>query len=150
LIRTQTTTYSKVPLRKDTAVVNTVTGPTALGEFPGFRGLYDKKTFYDTYFGVGFPVKLDFKKKMAFSISPTFGISSYAFSSFATNPNNPALRYIAYTRELSPFFLCKGQLSTSVAPVDIVLGGEYRSVIGKNNYLTLYLGASIAIDKLKR
>jgi hypothetical protein len=41
-------------------------------------------------------------------------------------------------------------LSTSVAPVDIVLGGEYRSVIGKNNYLTLYLGASIAIDKLKR
>ena len=111
-------------------------------------------TFYDFYWGMGLPIKINMKNKLILEVSPTVG-----FASVQTLPFNeisptvdPSQRnaLAGPPRETKGFFLSKFQLVTTVAPVDIALGGEYRAVVGKMHYLNTYIGVSLTLDKLKR
>ncbi len=112
---------------------------------------YRSESFHDFYLGAGVPLKFSFSRLML-SAYPIFGV---AFIQTNNNPDNAALDYylrynLTTTTAYKPYFVTKFQILTTVAPVDIALGGEYRVVIGNLRYLTTYLGAAISLDKLKK
>src|SRR4030095_8275416 len=96
--------------------------------YKGIRASYTKKSFFDSYFGLGLPIKVNIKKTFEFFTTPSFGASSYQISSIDTSYVNSNIRYrrIEDKAVWQPYFLTKFQLETTVAPIDIALGGEYR------------------------
>jgi hypothetical protein len=154
LFTTQITTYSAKAVSRDTTKLGGADiRKLVLGVYEPVSLNYLKRTYYDYYFGIGFPWKVSVKKLFDVSISPTVGVASIQFDppvgtdqlsdSYVRGAPKPP-------RDSPLFFLTKFQIVTSVSPVDIALGGEYRAVFGQMHYLSLYIGAAITLDKLKR
>lgn len=114
---------------------------------------YKQHTYYDIYAGVGFFANINVKNTAKFCYSITGGPAFIELAQPNFDPD-PAQRDIigssGSTRETKLYVLNKFQLVTTVAPVDIALGGEYRTVAGNMHYFTTYIGATITLDKLKR
>ena len=151
--RTRITTFSQVVQRKDTfTVTKTDTFQRAVFQsFKGIRSLYQKDSYFDFYAGIGFPLKVNIKKAFEFFVSPSFGISSYG-STVIDLQERSSIRSRTFekVKTFQPYFLTKFQLTTTVAPVDITFGGEFRSIFNKDSFLGMYLGAALSLDKLKR
>ncbi|MGF7039099.1 hypothetical protein [Mucilaginibacter lappiensis] len=117
---------------------------------PAVPYTYRQSTFYDFYYGIGLPLKINYKNKLMFNITQTLGAATIQTSTPA-DPFDYVQRYGNGQRsEQKGFYLAKYQIITTVAPVDIAFGGEYRTVFGNMHYFTNYIGASITLDKLKR
>jgi|GEM_PF-3371540 len=153
LWRTQILEDTKISLRKDTVLLsqNDVAQGIVLQSYPGLRPTYTKKSFNDTYVGVGLPIRLDIKKAFDFFIAPTIGWVKYEGTDIATRIEN-GIRYRNFTEATYGkfFILTKAQLVTSVTPVDIAMGGEFRKIAGEKTFYAVYLGASVSLDKLKK
>jgi hypothetical protein len=169
--RSQTLTNSEVPISKDTSTLTTsdifitrsgyVLTKNIL-QRPNQLPLYKANEFNDHYSGIGLPMKINVKKALEIYINPSFGISSFQYSSNDTlqfGARGTAMPTVVYinskNRAIKPYFLTKFQISTSVAPVDVVIGGEIRKVYGaKDNELeafrAFYIGASVSLEKFKR
>lgn len=151
LWRTQILSHSKADIRKDTFTVtaNDVLTRTTFAAFPGIRPSYQQINFTDYYIGVGLPIRIDIKKKVDLFLTPTIGISSFGTATFPTTVIQRG-DLANKTKNTEAFFLGKFQLTTTVAPIDIALGGEYRKINGQKSFLGMYLGAALTLDKLKR
>ena len=152
LITTQVTSYNTKTISRDTTFVdiNDAVKKSPIGVYEPTTLNYLKRTYYDYYFGFGLPLKVNVKNKVDFSISPTIGVASIQHDTAGLSDAYARGSYTNVPRGVKGFFLTKFQLVTSVAPVDIAMGGEYRAVYKELHYLSLYIGAAIALDKLKR
>ena len=114
---------------------------------------YAQQTYYDIYPGGGLSCTINIKNTAKFCFSSVIGPAIIELA----NPNfdpDPAQRDLigasGKTRTTKFYSLNKFQLITSVAPINIALGGEYRTVSGNMYYLTTYLGAVITLDTIKK
>jgi hypothetical protein len=150
LWRTEVQEFNKVSLRKDTMIVTKVdvSQGIVLQSFPGLRPLYDKKSFNDTYIGLGLPFKVNIKKLFELYIAPTIGIAMFEMTNIRTETRN-AITYRSFevNKVSKMFLLTKVQLTTYVTPIDIALGGEFRQIAGQKTFYALYLGAALSLDK---
>ena len=116
---------------------------------------YKQATYYDMYYGIGLPVVINIKNIASLHISPSAGLASIQYADPMFDPN-PIQRPVFPNANRHPdhimkfYTLNKFQLVTTVAPIDIALGGEYRTVAGSLHYLSTYIGATIKLDKLKK
>jgi hypothetical protein len=153
LWRTEILEYTRVSLRKDTVTLsqNDISQGIVLQNYPGLRPTYTKKSFSDIYIGIGFPVRVDVKKAFEFTVSPTVGVANYEGTEIITRVENN-IKYRFFTPKMFTefFILTKAQLVTTVSPVDIALGGEFRKISGHRTYYAVYLGAALSLDKLKK
>lgn len=153
LWRTQIQTYDKAPLRKDTMVYTMQDSNQGLllQSFPGLRPSYAKRTFNDVYLGAGFPIRINLKNALFISLTPTIGAAGFDGIKIETSVDkNLITRTYTPVYHWFPYFLAKAQFITTIAPIDIALGGEFRKVSGQPLFLALYLGGVIPIDKLKK
>jgi hypothetical protein len=153
LWRTQISQDTKVGLRKDTATwsKSDVEQGIVLQSYPGLRPTYRQRTFDDLYFGVGFPIRVNIANKFDFFVAPTAGICGFDALVVAETVNN-SVRYRTFEQKRVDrgFWLTKVQLVTSIAPVDIAIGGEFRQIFAQNSYYAIYLGAALSLDKFKK
>lgn len=153
LWRTEIQEYNKASLSKDTLTFSQrdQAQNVVLQSTPGLRPRYNKRTFQDTYLGIGLPMQINIKNKFNFYLAPTLGIAYYESIRITDTVINE-IRYRAYLQEQlqKPFLLTKAKLVTSVAPVDLALGGEFRRVAGQRSFYAVYFGAAITLDKLKK
>lgn len=128
---------------------NNFNGDTLLAH-PALPYSYKQSTFADFYFGIGVPFKINIKKKLMFNVTPTVGMSVVQVNS-PQEPFDYVQRFTVGAKKIKrEFVLIKYQLITTVAPIDIAFGGEYRAVAGKMRYFTNYIGAVISLDALRR
>jgi hypothetical protein len=114
---------------------------------------YAQQTFYDIYPGGGLSCTINIKNTAKFCFSSVIGpaIIELAKPSSDFVPDQRDLVGVnGKTRATKFYSLSKFQLITSVAPINIALGGEYRTVSGNMYYLTTYLGAVITLDTIKK
>lgn len=114
---------------------------------------YSQHTYYDTYFGGGLSGTINIKNAAKFCYSITGGCANIekADPSFDLDPiQRDLIRADGSLHEKKFYTVNKFQLITSIAPVDLAVGGEYRTVAGKLHYFTTYIGAVVTIDKLKK
>jgi len=131
--------------------INTNIPQSNISAHPIVPYAYKQSTYYDYYFGVGFPLKINMKNKLKFNITQTVGIASIQKTT-AQDPFDYTQRFLnaGPARNVRSFYLAKYQIITSVAPIDIAFGGEYRAALGSLHYFTNYIGAVISLDKLKK
>ena len=116
---------------------------------------YRQHTYHDLYFGTGFGLVINFKKVAKFSGSTTVGIASLELAPINNFfPNDPSNRNVIqnmmHMRTGKFYTLNRFQFVTTVAPIDIAIGGEYRTVASNMYYFSTYIGASISLDKIKK
>ncbi|MDQ8005275.1 MAG: hypothetical protein REI64_10780 [Pedobacter sp.] len=154
MVRTTTVKPTKANRRIDTLTVTQadITQNITLNRIPIQQRQYSKNVSYESYLGLGLPLRLNVKeKKFAFNADPTLGAAFFDNTFSKTVVENGIIRQLFTTkRKTTPFFLFKGQLLTKVAPVDLALGWELRKVINYDTYLAMYLGATLSLDKLKK
>ncbi len=151
--KTKILSYSQQSIRKDTFVITQADMAThgVFQNFKGIRSLYEKNTYFDYYLGIGTPVKIDIKKAFELFLQPSVGAASYRKTEVNVSESlSIRSRSFVETMSWNPYFLTKFQLITTVTPVDIVLGGEYRKIFNQQAFFGMYLGASISLDKLKK
>lgn len=170
--RSQILNNTKVAVRKDTSVLTDNDITETRGGYHLTKNIsqresdlpaYKPWSFNDTYFSLAFPMKLSLEKSFEFYANPAFGFSSFEYIKTDTiqagvrgSGVNETIIYVeSKDRKLSPFFVLKFQVSTSISPVDIVVGGEVRTVSYSPDqeqrfFKALYLAASMSLDKLKR
>lgn len=153
LWRTQIRQDNSVAMRKDTFTITTqqIASDIRLNQFPQVRPTYAKRSFEDIYFGIGLPVRVNIRNKFDFFISPTFGAARYEYlrREGTTRGGVTSLVERQY-REGRYFLLTKAQLVTTIAPVDIAVGGEFRRINGERSFYAVYIGAVFAVDKWKK
>lgn len=153
LWRTQMLEDVKVPIRKDTVTIgqNDINQGIVLQSYPGLRPTYTKRSFNDLYIGIGLPFRIDIKKAFELFVTPTFGWADYEDNRITTREQS-SIRYRTYVRsKFKDFFmLTKAQLVTTVSPIDIAIGGEFRKLGNQQTFYAIYLGAALSLDKLKK
>ncbi len=151
--RTEVMRPTKVSIRKDSMLVTKaeISQGIVLQAFPGIQADYQKRTFYDTNIGIGLPIKVNIKKLISLYVHPTAGFNFYENITLKPSIENGIERTLVQRKtDKAGFFLFKGQIITMVAPVDIALGWEYRKVALRSDFLAMYLGAAISLDKLMK
>jgi len=152
--RTEILTYNQLGIRKDTFTIASgdITRGSVFQSYKGIQAKYTQYSYFDSYFGLGLPMKIDIKKAFEFFATPSFGFSSFQYTGIDTSFVRSNIRYRTLSTQTASqaYFLTKFQLVTTVAPVDIALGGEYRKIFGQKAFFGMYLGASISLDKLKK
>ncbi len=153
LWRTEIQEYTKVAIRKDTFLLSSsdVSQGIILGSYSALRPIYSKKSYNDSYVGLGLPFKINIKNLFQFYLAPTIGLASFE-STNITEETRGSIRYRIYkpTESKDLFLLTKAQLVTSIAPIEIALGGEFRKIRNQKTFYALYLGAALSLDKLKK
>jgi hypothetical protein len=153
LWRTQIQQDNAVPMRKDTFTITKpqITSEIRLNQYPVVRPAYIKRSYEDLYFGVGLPFRVNIKNKFDFYCSPTFGTARYEYLRQETTTRGGVTLITArQMRDSEYFLLTKVQLVTTVAPVDIALGGEFRRIFNQRTFYALYIGAVLSTDKWKK
>lgn len=156
--RTEIISNSKYQYRKDTLTLRStdLISRFTLAAFPGIRSLYTTNSFFDAYFGAGLPLKINVKNTFEIYIDPSYGLVAFGLQKQDSNIiNNITYRGETAQRHTKTFFLTKFQLTTKVAPIDIVFGGEIRKIYheaidNQYAYKAFYLGALLSLDKLKK
>lgn len=155
LITTQryspTVTYTTRDTINYNPKINTTIPQSNILAHPAVPYSYKQTTFYDYYYGIGFPLKINMKNKLKFNITQTIGFAS--IQSAVTQDSFDYTQRFSSTgppRDIKGFYLAKYQIITTVAPIDIAFGGEYRAVFGNLHYFTNYIGAVVSLDKLKK
>jgi hypothetical protein len=155
--RTQIASSTASAISKDTLTIPAnATRELVIQERKAFRPLYQKNSYFDIYTGIGLPTKIYVRKAFELFLSPSIGLASFKRTEFdtiqPTRGNQLEAVYVnaVIRSNLRLYTLCKFQLTTTVSPIDISLGGEIRGVSGEQTFLGMYLGAAISLDKLKR
>ncbi len=151
--RTQIMTHSQKPIRKDTMTITQADTERSrvFQNYKSISSLYNKTSYFDSYFGLGLPFKANIKKAFELFVTPTLGVCVFKATAIDVyDDKNIRSRVITEKQFTEPFFLTKFQLTTTVSPIDITLGGELRSVFNKSTFFGMYLGAAVSLDKLKR
>jgi hypothetical protein len=151
--KTKILSFSQQNVRKDTFTIYQadINAQKVFQSFKGIPSLYQKETYFNYYFGLGLPLKVNIKKAFEFFLQPSFGAASYTTNDVnITESQNIRSRTFVEKTSWTPYFLTKFQLLTTVAPIDIVLGGEYRKIVKQQAFFGMYLGASISLDKFKK
>lgn len=153
LWRIQINEEFKIPIRKDTFTLsqNDISQGIVLQNYPGLRPTYTKRSFNDVYIGVGFPIKVDIKKAFEFFVTSTVGLAHFEGLEVTTRIESN-IRYRSFDSKTynKLFLLTKAQLITTVSPIDIALGGEFRRIAGQQTFYAVYLGAALSLDKFKK
>jgi hypothetical protein len=116
---------------------------------------YKQHTYYDMYWGIGLPVMFTIPKVASLYVSPSIGLAWIELADPQFDPD-PIQRDVFEqipnhaTHETKLYLLNKFQFVTTVAPINIALGGEYRTVTNNMHYFSTYIGAAITLDKLPR
>ncbi len=153
--RTKRISNNIVTIRKDTLLYSKSDSANSmvLQGYPAIRSIYKDENYFDFYIGIGLPMKFYIKKAFEFYVDPSLGITTFQTVKYdRTTKNGIVQTQVTTKNQLTPFVLTKFQLLTTIAPVDIVLGGEVR-IIGRKQldkypaYKALYLGAIIPFKK---
>jgi len=156
--RTRITKNTILDIRRDTFTLSKpdTAHHIALQAFQAIRPLYREEDYVDFYEGIGLPFNLNVKNAFSVYLNPAFGITNFNKLKLDSQRVGGVTIYNYVTStSFVPFALMKFQLTTKVAPVDIVVGGEIRYIAKKQfdkniAYKAFYLAAVISLDKLKK